>query len=224
MQRPHVDVMSHMTQSHVNHMEMKPVRVAVLATLATIIGAAPASAVSGVLDRAADARACFERTYDAAHLAKNPAQTVTRIRISVSRDAIFGPGEAPTDFLRVEIARRGDPQVRRAIAWCEHPFGGETLNARGQVTNLGQPGARCRVTGEDHMNAEEGNDGGSVDIRAAEAGLLARLSSPLRLRTGEMVSVDKGREIRLGPSDRTFRLSPMPASACDDLRQAIREE
>jgi hypothetical protein len=44
------------------------------------------------------------------------------------------------------------------------------------------------------------------------------------VRTGEMVSVDKGREIRLGPSDRTFRLGALPASACDDLRRAIREE
>ncbi len=183
-----------------------------------------AGAVQGILDRAAEAKACFERVYGAAHLARNPAQTVTRIRISVSRDAILGPGAAPSDFLRVEIARRGEAQVRRAIAWCEHPFGGEKLNARGQVTNLGQPGARCRVTGEDHMNAEEGNDGGSVDIRATEGGLLARLSSPLRLRTGEMVSVDKGREFKLGPSDRTFRLNAMPASACDDLRRAIREE
>lgn len=198
---------------------------AVSAAALLMMSAAPALAVSGVLGRGADARACFERSYDAAHLARNPRQTVNRIRISVSREIIPGSvGVPPTDFLRVELARRDDAQIRRAIAWCEHPFGGEKLNARGQVTNLGQPGARCRVTGEDHMNAEEGNEGGGVDIRAAEGGLLARLPSPLRLRTGELVSVDKGREIRLGASDRTFRLVALPASACDDLRQAIREE
>ncbi len=187
--------------------------------------AAPAAAVSGVLGRGADASACFERTYDAAHLARNPTQTVTRILISVSRESLpDSVGLPPVEFLRVELARRGDARIRRAMAWCEHPFGGEKLNADGDIINLGQPGARCRVTGEDHMNAEEGNDGGSVDIRAAGGGLLARLSSPLRLRTGQLVSVDKGREIRLGPSDRTFRLNAMPASACDDLRRAIREE
>ncbi len=200
-------------------------RAAVLAAMATIIGASPASAVSGVLGRASNARACFERIYDAAHLARNPSQTVSRIRISVSRETIPGSvGSPPADVLRVELTRRGDAQTRRAIAWCEHPFGGERLNSRGEVTNHGQPGARCRVTGEDYMNAEEGNDGGSVDIRAAEGGVLARISSRLRLRTGDRVSVDKGSEFRLGPSDRTFRLSSMPASACDDLRQAIREE
>ncbi|MGL4441160.1 MAG: hypothetical protein ACRCUE_18030 [Bosea sp. (in: a-proteobacteria)] len=200
-------------------------RLAFSVTAVLMASAAPAAAVQGVLGRAADAKACFERTYDTAHLARNPTQTVTRIRISVSRESMPGNvGIPPVAFMRVELTRRGDAQARRAIAWCEHPFGGEKLNARGQVTNLGQPGARCRVTGEDHMNAEEGNDGGSVDIRAAEGGLLARLSSPLRLRTGELVSVDKGREIRLGASDRTFRLSVLPASACDDFRRAIREE
>ncbi len=200
-------------------------RVAVLAVAATIICAAPAVAVQGVLGRAADAKACFERTYDAAHLARNPKQATTRIRISVSRETIPGSvGVPPVAFIRVELTRRGDAQIRRAIGWCQHPFGGEKLDSQGEVTNPGQPGARCRVTGENHMNAEEGNDGGSVDIRAAEGGLFARLSSPLRLRTGEFVSIDKGRAFRLGPSDRTFRLNILPASACDDLRRSIREE
>lgn len=206
-------------------MRLSALVTAAFATAISVATIGSAWAVQGVLGRDADAKACFERVYDAAHLSRNPAQTITRIRISVSRENIPGSTvTTPVDFLRLEIARRGDQQVRRAIAWCEHPFGGEKLNARGEVTNLGQPGARCRVTGENSTDAEEGNDGGAVDVRAAEGGLLARLSSPLRLRTGELVSVDKGREFRLGASDRTFRLGAMPTSACDDLRRAIREE
>lgn len=54
-----------MTLGHVNRMEIKPVRVAVLAIVGTIIRSAPAAAVQGVLGRAADAKACFERPYNA---------------------------------------------------------------------------------------------------------------------------------------------------------------
>lgn len=190
-----------------------------------IAGAAPAMAVPGVLDRGADAMACFERSYDAAHLARNPSQTVTRIRISVSREVFPGSvGVPPQDFLRIELTRRGDTQVRRAIGLCGHPFGGTRVDARGREIKSNADGARCLLTGKDHMNAEEGNDGGGIDIRPAEGGLLARLSSPLRLRTGSQVSIDKGRDVRLGAADRVFRLTKVPVSACDDLRQAIREE
>jgi hypothetical protein len=200
-------------------------RLALILAAAPLCAAAPANAVSGVLTRAPDARACFERTYDAAHLARNPAQTVMRIRISVSREPMPGSTiTTPRDYLRVELARRGDPEVRRAVGLCEHPFGGERLDARGQVANLGGPGARCLLTGESHMNAEEGNDGGEVDIRPEPGGLFVRVSSPLRLRTGVLVSVDKGREVRLAGTDRAFRLRALPAAACDDLRRAIREE
>jgi hypothetical protein len=200
-------------------------RLPVVIAVVVLSMAAPAHAVSGVLGRAPDAKACFERTYDAAHLARNPAQTVTRIRISVSRENIPGSTVAmPVDFLRVELTRRGDAQVRRIIAWCEHPFGGEKLNTKGQVTNLGGPGARCRITREDHMSAEEDDSHGDVDIRPLDRGLFAHLSGAVRLRTGDKVSVDKGRMFRLSAADRNFRLTPAPAASCDDLRQAIREE
>jgi hypothetical protein len=200
-------------------------RLAFVFAAASMSAATPAQAVSGVLDRAPDARSCFERVYDAAHLARNPAQTVTRIRISVSREPM--PDSTitqPRDYLRIELARRSDGEVRRAVGLCEHPFGGEKVNARGQVTNLGGQGARCLLTGESHMNAEEGNDGGEVDIRPEQGGLFVRVSSPLRLRTGEKVSVDKGREFKLAAADRAFRLRALPPAACDDLRRAIREE
>lgn len=200
-------------------------RLAVLLMAMAVAGAAPAAAVPGVLDGAADAKACFERSYDAAHLARNPAQVVTRIRIAVSREVFPGSvGVPPQEFLRIELARRGDTQIRRAIGSCGHPFGGTKVDGRGREIKSKADGARCLLTGEDHMNAEEGNDGGSIDIRPEQGGLLARLSSPLRLRTGSQVSIDKGREMRLGAADRVFRLTKLPAAACDDLRKAIREE
>ncbi len=200
-------------------------RLALILAAASLCAAAPANAVSGVLTRAPDARVCFERVYDAAHLAKNPAQTVTRIRVSLSREPIPGSVDMPpVDFLRVELARRGEAVARRIIAWCEHPFGGVRLNARGQVVNKGTPGARCRITYEDHMSAEENDSNGHVDIRAMEGGLLTRLSSSVRLRTGDKVSVDKGRMVRLGPADRVFRLTKIAAAGCEELRRAIREE
>jgi hypothetical protein len=197
-----------------------------LVLAATLLQASTsAHAVSGVIGPAPDAKACFERIYDAAHLAKNPTQTITRIRISVNREPMPDSTVAtPRSYLRIELTRRGNSEIRRAIGLCEHPFGGEKVNARGQVTNAGGPGARCLLTGEDHMNAEEGNDGGEVDIRPDQGGLFVRVSSPLRLRAGDKVSVDKGLEFRLAASDRTFRLRSLPAAACDDLRRAIREE
>lgn len=193
---------------------------------APLLFATPSAfAVSGVIGPAPDAKACFERIYDAAHMAKNPSQTITRIRISVSREPMpDSTVTTPRNYMRMELTRRGDIAVRRAIGLCEHPFGGEKVDARGQVTNLGGQGARCLLTGEDHMNAEEGNDGGEVDIRPHQGGLFVRVSSPLRLRTGDKVSVDKGSEIKLPATDRTFRLRARPASDCDDLRRAIREE
>jgi hypothetical protein len=200
-------------------------RLALVFAAALLCPATSALAVSGVLGPAPDANACFERIYDAAHLAKNPAQTVTRIRISVSREPMpDSTVTTPRDYLRLELTRRGDGETRRAIGLCEHPFGGEKLNTRGEVTNLDAPGARCLLTGEDHMNAEEGNDGGEVDIRPEQGGVFVRVSSPLRLRTADKVSIDKGREFRLVAADRVFRLRALPASACDDLRRSIREE
>lgn len=76
----------------------------------------PAHAVPGVLGREPDAKACFERVYDAAHLAKNPRQTVTRIRISVNREPIPGSTvTTPRPDRRIETTRRGAPETRPAI-------------------------------------------------------------------------------------------------------------
>lgn len=74
------------------------------------------------------------------------------------------------------------------------------------------------------MSAEEDDSHGHVDIRAAEGGLLARMSASVRLRAGEKVSVDKGQMVRLGAADRVFRLTRTATASCDDLRRAIREE
>lgn len=196
-------------------------RLAILPMLILLSSPAPALAVSGVLGRDADAKACFDRSYSDAHLAKNPAQTVTRIRISVSREPIPGSvGVPPADFLRIELTQRGDAQGRRAIGWCDRAFGGKNASAK-KTTAVG---ARCRITSENHMSAEEDSSSGEVDIRPADGGLLARLPDAIRLRTGPKVSVDKGQMIRLGASDRTFRLTKINAAACDNLRNAIREE
>jgi hypothetical protein len=76
----------------------------------------PAHAVPGVLGREPDAKACFERAYDAAHLAKNPRQTITRIRLSVNREPIPGSTvTTPRDYLRIELTGRGDPETHRAM-------------------------------------------------------------------------------------------------------------
>jgi hypothetical protein len=200
-------------------------RLAVISASFLLLSFEPSSAVPGVLDRAPDAKACFERTYDRTHLARNPAQTVTRIRVSVSREIIPGTiGLPPTDFIRVELTRRGVPQIHRIIGWCERPFGGEKLDARGQVTNWDTDGRRCMITKEDPMNAEEDDSHGHVDIEPDDVGLFMRLSTSVRLRTGEKVSVDKGRMVKMGVTDRTFLLTKVPAARCDDLRRAIREE
>lgn len=74
------------------------------------------------------------------------------------------------------------------------------------------------------MSAEEDDSNGHVDIQPEGGGLLARFSPSVRLRTGDKVSVDKGRMLRLGASDRVFRLAKVSTEACDDLRNAIREE
>lgn len=196
-------------------------RLAILPMLVLLLSPTPAAAVSGVLGREADAKTCFDRSYSDAHLAKNPAQTITRIRISVSRESIPGSvGVPPADFLRIELTRRGDAQVRRAIGWCDQAFGGKKASAKKSAA----AGARCRITSENHMSAEEDSSGGEVDIRPANGGLLARLPDAIRLRTGPKVSVDKGQMVRLGASDLTFRLTKINAAACDDLRNAIREE
>lgn len=188
-------------------------------------GCGTAHAVSGVLASSPNASACFERTYDGAHLARNPAQTVTRIRVLVSREPIPDSNSMPpVDFLRVELTRRGESQTLRIIAWCQHPFGGERFDRSGREIPGDGEGARCAITKADHMSAEEDDSHGHVDIRAREGGLLARLSPSVRLRTGDKVSVDKGRMVRLAASDRTFHLTKVAAATCEDLRRAIREE
>ncbi len=189
------------------------------------IGSETAEAVPGVIASGANARACFERVYDGEHLARNSTQTVTRIRVSISREPIPGSnGVPPVELLRVELTRRGDSQVRRIIAWCERPFGGTKLDRQRREIPSDGDGARCAITKGDFMSAEEDDSNGHVDIQPEGGGLLARFSPSVRLRTGDKVSVDKGRMLRLGASDRVFRLAKVSTEACDDLRNAIREE
>lgn len=200
-------------------------RLLLIAAFLAANSSATAEGAPGVIASGANARACFERVYNDAHLARNPTQTVTRIRVSVSREPIPGSvGVAPVDFLRAELTLRGDSQVRRIIAWCEQALGGTKLDRQRREIPNNRHGARCAITKGDFMSAEEDDSNGRVDIQPERGGLLVRLSPSVRLRTGNKVSVDKGRMVRLGTSDRVFRLAKVSAAVCDDLRNAIREE
>ncbi|MGL4243651.1 MAG: hypothetical protein ACRCTI_21260 [Beijerinckiaceae bacterium] len=168
-----------------------------LLAIGASIGVSVSASAASLLEQLGplDQPRCWSRTYDAAHLAANPAQKVRTLRFDSvprrkpSRDPLARPREEAGAFVDAKytdvnlVMRDG----RRA---------GIELS--------------CRWDAEaQHVSCGGESDAGVVEVRS-EAGGRLRLTIPRGLRLG-----DEGAPTELrGRADRTYILDPLPARQC----------
>jgi hypothetical protein len=146
-------------------------------------------------------KACYERTYDAAHLRDRPKQKTTALifflRVSgynSSGDYVFhNPDHIAYNFA-LSIKRRNDRHPLRTSGDC-----------------LGDKIAQCVVD----------CDGGGVDIEkpGSGSGLVVRLSEN-GIAFGNDCDTTTGVWVKPGADDKVFHLEPAPLETCESLEKA----
>ena len=131
---------------------------------------------------------CFTRSYSAAHLARNPLQTVKDITIKLTRTSPWTSNEG--EFMQVLVHQKKSPRkaLRQAMSCFES--GGEVI---------------CAVD----------CDGGSMVVNALKDGKLTITNNNLTLKSGCGEDEDETifLETKTGGDD-TFVLTEAPMSAC----------
>jgi hypothetical protein len=141
-------------------------------------------------------RICFARSYDAAHLAKHPKQTVSSIRFNLAY-VKHDPDQYRKDgqrnyYFQLEVRFRNQP--KKAFT-----TGGDCFPGDGVI--------RCSVD----------CDGGGVQVRWQKKPetILMEVGSNGYIRLNECGGGEqKARALRPGADDRTFLLTRMRAEAC----------
>lgn len=143
------------------------------------------------------ARACFARSYDAAHMAKHPRQTVAemqfRLTYYVHEPDEFYPQGQRNYYFELKARQKGQSQILTAAGDCFLADGGKAIFC----------GVDC--------------DGGGVTVsRTGDAGkILVDLTTAGRLRM--TVSCDEEEdavELTPGEDDKTFLLTETPPAEC----------
>jgi len=184
---------------------------AVAATLLSL--AAPAAAgtwedfIKRLLARepaVGESYACFDRLYDAAHLASHPQQNVRAMTLLVKYtiEAHPEPGEAPRYEVRIGVDFRKTKRMKEVDGECSalHPEGDPT----------GPVKAHCAVA----------CDGGSIDVALKDNGaMLVTIPDGAKTWTpGADDAEDEGDKAVLhggfGPDDKLFRLDRAEMKRC----------
>jgi hypothetical protein len=194
---------------------------ALFVLIGILVTAPDVHAAPNLIDDAAGSQACFTRSYDAAHLAKNPAQKTTAMRFALRRETYPGSVNTPLQtFARLEIIRRNDTRSWRAIGQCA--FAPQANRADGHAIVSSYPhadGIACHMTGE-NLDAE----GGIFMIESIDNRLKVYIDDDITMRTGARVTEGPGKYIAFGPADSIFILNRAADDACSDLQKAIAAE
>lgn len=188
-----------------------------------------AGAMGTLLRDGNGAESCFVRTYNAAHLAKNPKQKTLSMRVALKREKI--PGSVGVDaqvFLRLETIRRSDKRRWKAIAGCGFDKTGNQDTDRnsptfGKLRNPAYPhkdAITCQATGE----TLDSGDGGDFLLEDVVGGMVVYINDSITMRTANSVSGSKGRDMKFGGEDAVFSLDRAPDDACADLQKALKYE
>jgi hypothetical protein len=155
---------------------------------------APA-ALQAVLAATPNARQCFARIYDRAHLAAHPGQKVAELGFRMiwrKVDGECGGGDCLQGYgFQLKVRRRNDKRPFAASGPC--------LERDGK--------AFCGV---------ECDGGGLYVTKNADGSLLLSFGDSWGIRLGEECGEDSGETTELlpGKDDRVFRLDPLPAGQC----------
>jgi hypothetical protein len=195
---------------------------AVAALLA--LGSAPALALPGIMAETLGSRACYVRVYDAKHLAANPAQRTTAMRVSFRVERIAGAIEslAPLNRIRIEATRRNVAQPLRAIGDC-HFSAEANRDVQGGTRIRSYPRAAGIVCSISQDATDEGG-GAEPVISASGETLTIHMDESLPMRRNRKLSDGESQTIDFGRSDAVFRLRRVADDECDALDRAIVSE
>lgn len=198
-------------------------RASAIATMLAM-GAAPALALPGIMAETLGSRACYVRAYDAKHLAANPAQRTTAMRISFKVERITGAIDSvrPLNRIRIEVTRRNVPQPLRAIGDCH--FSGEAnrdVQGKARIPSYSRAaGIVCSMS----QDATDEGGGSEPVMSAAGETLTIHMDESLPMRRNRKLSDGESQMIDFGKSDAVLRLQRVADRECDALDQAIVSE
>lgn len=155
---------------------------------------------------------CYERIYDAAHLARQPAQRVTRMALSLRHERVDWIADDAV-VLRLGIRRRGETAMRHAIATCD-------LRADANTTVDGRPiiashpaGAAIGCMVKTGRGLDEEGEYFLIVPRDGGRSLMVHLDESISV-SADGTMVGKATDLPLGRADRVFRLDRADGDAC----------
>jgi hypothetical protein len=182
------------------------------AVMAAAIGLLGANAASAE----APQPGCYERVYDAAHLAAHPGQLVTRATVLVkptdaATKAAVGPSRELDAILRFWV--RGQKQSFDSIGSCQPANGG--LACAGSVSAAEDDQCKTDRDGvRNHCRLIGAVNDGAFGVTAQSDGLMVKILRRLELVTAPY---DGGPFLYLSPGNaenHAFALKPAPDQAC----------
>lgn len=196
---------------------MQPQFLSIAALFASVLPAVAADPLSELVPERPGASACFQRSYDAAHLKQHPRQTIRAVLLSLRREE-----KRPDNVvLRISFEDKRRPEAALVGGWCGWRQSGVN---RGEHTRRLVPsfpkesGLQCQglpfwdVSGEDASLFP-------IDLDPGGRWLMAYMRESVSLWTGAFAPEPP--VLRLGTDDRVFRLERVDASTCAALERAI---
>lgn len=165
---------------------------------------------------------CFERAYDQAHLAKQPAQRVTRLAISLRHEKVdWFAGEGVV--VRIGIQRRGETAMRHAIGTCDFREDGNST-VDGQAVIASHPkGAAIACMVKTGRGLDEEGEMFLLAPRDGGRSVSVHLDESLSV-SADGTMTGKATDLPLGRADRVFRLERKYGSACEAWDKGVRFE
>ncbi|BAT58000.1 hypothetical protein GJW-30_1_00512 [Variibacter gotjawalensis] len=161
--------------------------------------------------------ACFQRVYDAAHLAKNPRQQVTTMTVWLNGKT----GSMRGGNMGLSVTRRSDQAplfLSGDCSWSTFDKPPEWVSTFRKRAGGGCVTSAVPDVFPDVSSAEEGGamlldpapDGRSMMVHLDEA-----QSMVTRAKRGDAIS------LKFGKDDRVFRLTATDLTACDAIKDAV---
>lgn len=187
-------------------------------------GSAPALALPGIMAETPGSRACYVRTYDAKHLAANPAQRTISMRISFRVERIAGAIDSvpPLSRIRIEATRRNVAQPLRAIGDCRvSAEANRDVQGKARIPSYSRAaGIVCSIS----QDASDEGGGAEPVLSASGETLTIHMDESLPMRRNRKLSDGESQTIDFSKSDAVFRLQRVAARECDALDRAIVSE
>jgi len=157
--------------------------------------------------------ACFHRSYDAAHLAKNPRQLTTSMTVWVTAVDVMRSGN-----VGLAVTRRGEPQPLFLAAGCDW---GDDQSWMKSYKKKGGAGCVTLAVPDVFRDVSSAEEGGGVLLDPAADGktMLVHMGD----RQTMIRRANRARKISVlfGPDDRVFMLRRADSKLCESIKDAV---